>query len=321
MRKCSVPLLAACLTLCAITPARAEEDKTAARELFRAGEAAFTRHEYRAAALAFEAADEKAASGGAMYNAAVAWLEAGEPARAADAFERALASGELLDGRLGDAKKRLAALERKLGVLVVTGPATVSITVAHLTGARPPRRVHLRPGDHVVHASLANGEHETRVVRVVAARETKVAVGAPTSSYPAEPTRPTEQPAPASDTPLQARSPSSPLGWILGLGRSRIGADGRLSADPWFVRARRVRGLETDQQRRARPRDPLPHLEHRDAVRRRGARGHRRSIASDHRKGIGSTSGCGAPFARGRCRLRLARRTGVLTPWKASIAE
>ncbi len=216
MRKCSVPLLAACLTLCAVTPARAEPDKSAARELFRAGEAAFTRHQYRAAALAFEAADEKAASGGSMYNAAIAWLQAGEPARAADAFERALASGELLDGRLGDAQKRLAALERKLGVLVVTGPATVSITVAHLTGARPPRRVHLRPGNHVVHSSLANGEHATRVVRVVAAQETKVAIGAPTSSGPAEPTRPTKkQPAPASDARAQARSSSSPLGWIL----------------------------------------------------------------------------------------------------------
>lgn len=216
VRTCSVPLLAACLTLCAVTPARAEEDKTAARELFRAGEAAFTRHEYRAAALAFEAADEKAASGGAMYNAAIAWLQAGEPARAADAFERALGSGELLDGRLGDARKRLAALERKLGVLVVTGPATVSITVAHLTGARPPRRVHLRPGDHVVHTSLANGERATRVVRVLAAQETKLAVGDSASSDPEEPARPAdEQLGPANDTRAEARSSGSPLGWIL----------------------------------------------------------------------------------------------------------
>lgn len=179
MARRSVTRLVRCLALCAVTfalapPARADEDKATARELFRAAEVAFGRGEYRAAALAFEAANEKVPSGGAMYNAGVAWGRAGEPARAADALSRALASRELTDARLADAQRQLAALEKRLGVLHVVAPAGTAFTVAHLRNARAPRTAFLAPGEHPVHVVRPDGRTEIRVIRLAPAQRSKL---------------------------------------------------------------------------------------------------------------------------------------------------
>lgn len=225
MARSSVTQLARCLALGALIvaaapPAHADEDKATARELFRAAEAAFSRGEYRAAALAFEAADEKSPSGGAMYNAGVAWDKAGEPARAADALARALASGELTDARLADARRQLAALEKRLGLLSVVAPAGTTFTVAHTKDGRAPGKVHLAPGEHPVRIVRPSGQRETRVIRVTPAQQSKLdlndepieeATGAPL----------TRDVAPK--TPSASSAP--PWGWILvGAGAASAGA-------------------------------------------------------------------------------------------------
>ena len=216
MSKGSAALFAVCLVLARATSANAQDDKSAARELFRAGEVAFSRNEYRAAAIAFEAANEKSPNGGAMYNAGVAWTRASEPTRAADAFETALDGGTLPDGQLGDARTRRGALERRLGVLVVAGPAGSSFTVGHVNEARPPRRVHLRPGQHLVRLRLASGEREARVIRIFAAGVTKLSLDAPPPPEPGEPPPPLPHRAPASvGGDSGTRSDGATLGWVL----------------------------------------------------------------------------------------------------------
>ena len=197
----------------ATSPTRASDDTVRARELFRAGELAFREGDYPTAALAFEAANTAAMSGGSSYNAGVAWQRAKALARAADAFARAIDTGGLDDTRHADALARLAALKRSLGVLSVSAPAELTFSVAHLRSGHAPRRVHLSAGRHRVEIVWADGHRSARDVELVAGRETALRLAEhehrqvdpemPSASQPAERER-------------AARSHSSaPLGWTL----------------------------------------------------------------------------------------------------------
>src|SRR5688500_8930083 len=116
-------------------PVAFADEKQAARETFRAAESAFDRRDYRTAALGFEAANAKSPNGGALFNAAVAWTHAGEPARAAHDFSQALRSGDLDERRWSEAKKRRAALEPKLAFVTIRVPPDVRVSVAHVDQA------------------------------------------------------------------------------------------------------------------------------------------------------------------------------------------
>ena len=182
MHRRLVTLFAACCALLMTLPATADDDKATAREIFRAAESAFGRGEYRAAALAFEAAEARSPSGGAAYNAAIAWERAAEPGRAADALERALRSGELVNARLADANQRLAALEPALAVLVIDGPPSAFVSVGPLKDAAAPRRLHLAPREHSVRVRWQDGRRETFTVQLSPGKNQTLTLGVPRSS-------------------------------------------------------------------------------------------------------------------------------------------
>jgi hypothetical protein len=140
-------------------------DSTVADDFFRAGSAAYVRRDYRAAAAAFDAADREAPHAAAKYNAARAWELAVEPARAADALQRALeAPSGLTSDQSSDARRRLARLRRALALVEVQAPPGTRISVAHIDGAVAPITFHLPPGQHRVVGEGAHGAKRSKEI-------------------------------------------------------------------------------------------------------------------------------------------------------------
>jgi hypothetical protein len=140
-------------------------DSTVADDFFRAGSAAYGRRDYRAAAAAFDAADREAPHAAAKYNAARAWELAAEPARAADALQRALeAPSGLTSDQSTDARRRLARLRRALALVEVQAPAGTRISVAHIDAAVAPITFHLPPGEHRVVGEGAHGARRSKQI-------------------------------------------------------------------------------------------------------------------------------------------------------------
>jgi hypothetical protein len=169
----SIAAVTLALSLCAASPAFGGE--AAAADFFRAGRAAYARKDYRAAATAFDAAFREAPHAAVKYNAALAWELAREPARAADAFEAALASGQGLSAEQEkDARARLGRLEDDLARLEVAAPPGTLVSVAHLERAQAPLAAHVAAGDHELVASLPDGGERRRRVRAQVGKVTSV---------------------------------------------------------------------------------------------------------------------------------------------------
>jgi tetratricopeptide (TPR) repeat protein len=155
--------------------AQADEDPAAA-QFFRAGLAAYERHEYRAAALAFEEADRHIPRAAAMYNAGRAWQAAGDAARAADAFAAALRGKDLTKDEEGRARKGLSELEPSLGQVAVTGPSSATLFFDEMDRGSLPRTVHARVGAHDVRVRRRDGSDVTRHVIVLVGQTESIAV-------------------------------------------------------------------------------------------------------------------------------------------------
>jgi tetratricopeptide (TPR) repeat protein len=145
-------------------PCRAQsDDERAAARLFRAGAAAFEQRDYTAAANAFEEANRRMPRGATVYNAALAWEAAGERARSADGYAAALEDASLAREAADDARRRLAVLAPSLGIVDVSADAGCVVSVAHVRDARPPKKVHLASGEHVVSARCGSLVRRQRV--------------------------------------------------------------------------------------------------------------------------------------------------------------
>lgn len=171
----SLPLCAALLTTAALStfvarPAHAEDDETTkeARRLYNEAREAMSAKKYKEAALNFEAASRLRPHAVALYTAAQAWELAGEPARAADAYAKALATPKLNDTQATRSRDRLAALEKETGVVVALGPETTRVQLDDQMEAGLPARLHGSPGAHVVTIFFADGNSETRNVTLEA---------------------------------------------------------------------------------------------------------------------------------------------------------
>jgi hypothetical protein len=195
----------------AASPAEPNEHAAA---LFREGEAAFARGEARPAAEAFEQAYRLAPHAAALYNAALAWQRASEPARAADLLELALSLHQLAPVQERDCENRLAALNPLLGTLRVLGEPGTLLSVAHVSRQAVPARVHLLPGHHVLTVELPTGEERRIEVDVLAGRVLEQDLGA---AAPAAP------PAPPEAVAVAAEPPPPPQA---GLGGRRVAALG-----------------------------------------------------------------------------------------------
>jgi hypothetical protein len=170
-------------------------DATAA-QFFRAALAAYDRHEYRAAALAFEEAYRRVPRSAAMYNAGRSWEAAGESARAADAFATALASGEFDEHDAQVARERLQDLEPLLGRLDIVGPTTATVSLDGVDRGSLPRKLHVAPGAHRIEVHRSDGSVVVRAVEAKAGELVAITVGDVPAQAPPPPPLPVPLPTP-----------------------------------------------------------------------------------------------------------------------------
>jgi tetratricopeptide (TPR) repeat protein len=206
-------------TLCLATAlsgsARGDGSTDQASRLFKAGTDSYARRDFREAARQFESAYRIAPRGAAIYDAGLAWEQAGEPARAADDFATAIGNGDTNSQQRSDATARLKALEARLARLVVTGPADAHVTVDDGSASSLPLGVHLAPGTHALFVQYAGGRTETRDVDARAGAEVVVRLASPavaaSTDEPSSPSPPHEPPPRAADDGASTRRS---LAWI-----------------------------------------------------------------------------------------------------------
>jgi hypothetical protein len=243
-------------------PAGAETPEQTARERFKQGAEAYARRDYRAAAVAFEGAQAALPAGATIYNAALAWLAAGEPVRAGNDFAAALTLGGLSDAQSIDASQRLEAIDKDVGHIDVAGPAGSHVAVDGLSDTAVPARIRTLPGDHYVTLTRSDGTSETRRTHVGHGASDLVDFGAappPPAPPPAAPAAPpaspsptpTEQPAPPAPEAPAASGGSSALrtvGWVgLGTGVALSGVAIGLGVAGLDARNLFVKGGDHDQ--------------------------------------------------------------------------
>jgi tetratricopeptide (TPR) repeat protein len=169
-------LTIACCVVCMLASSVAVAQNAA--ELDKKARAAFERKDFEVAARTFEEAYRLKPHPATQYNAALAWEKAGELARAADAFESALDSEGLDDGRATASRERLAALKRQLGYAFVTKPIGATVSVAHAENLSIPAKIHLAPGNHELTVRRSDGTTSTETISVRAGEAVQVAVAA-----------------------------------------------------------------------------------------------------------------------------------------------
>lgn len=154
------------LTTIAFSASAQDDDAGAAeaKRQFQAGTQAYGARRFNEAALAFEAAAAYKANAVTLYTAALAWEQANAPERAADAYSRALDAQGLTPQQQGQARDRLTALEKTLGVLTVIGPEGFKVQLDSLTATTVPAHLHGTPGTHVLVARAPGGQVEKRDV-------------------------------------------------------------------------------------------------------------------------------------------------------------
>ena len=200
---------AAVLVLVLVSP-RARADAAHAAERYRAAEDAYAHGAFRAAADGFEDAFHEDPRGASAYNAGLSWEAVGDLPRAADAYAVALTTADLGISQRADSRKRLSALEAKLGVVVIQGPPNAKAWVAHAENISLPARVHLMPGSYSVRVRFADGRDQSRTATTAAGSVT-------TAEFVAAPepeARPFESPRPGRPTATTRGSPLRTAGWV-----------------------------------------------------------------------------------------------------------
>lgn len=229
MRCPSAIAWALALALTTVPAAAVDNQPTNSKELaqqrFREATDAYREGRYSAAASLFEAADRLTPHPSTRYNAATAWEQAGEAARAATGYEAALASATLDEGRRKVAEERMASLKLGLGKILVQRPLGAFITVDHVQRTPVPATFYLLPGSYEL-AVEYQGKTSTSPLDVVAGREHDVKLGfpdppAPATVAPPAATRPLPAPPPPVDTGVSQKT----WGWVgMGAGVALGGA-------------------------------------------------------------------------------------------------
>ena len=180
--------------------AQAQSTSQTAADQDREGREAFSRGDFAAAARAFEEACRLDPHSATRYNAALAWDQAHELARAADAYDMALTEGGLDQDRASASRARLIALQKLVGTVVWEGPIGGILSVDHVLRAPLPARVHLLPGPRSVRIQFPDGTQLDSVVSVRAAEVSTL-----------NPTLPAPSTAPGQQGGLQATLWTTPL--------------------------------------------------------------------------------------------------------------
>lgn len=219
MRRVSAFAWALVLALTTTPAAGAESQQPAhARELaqqrFREAREAYRDGRYSAAASLFEAADRLAPHASTRFNAAAAWEQAGEAARAATAYEAVLAMDALDADKRKVAEGRLASLKQGLGKILVPRPLGAFVTVDHIQRAPVPATFYLLPGSYELRVEY-RGDTTASPLAVLAGRDHDVQLALagpeqPAPTAPPEATAPIPPPPPPTDT---GRSQET-WGWV-----------------------------------------------------------------------------------------------------------
>jgi tetratricopeptide (TPR) repeat protein len=198
-------------------PANATE---LARQRFQEAAEAYQEGRYSAAASLFEAADRLVPHASTRYNAATAWEQAGEDARAATGYEAALALDTLDASRREAAQHQLAGLKQKLARIHIQEPLGALITVDHVQGAPVPVTFYLRPGSYQITVEYRD-TNSTTDVRVAAGQDREIALTLPPQALPPPPAPPAgANPTPPERLPVPSEGISQKTwGWV-GIGAS-----------------------------------------------------------------------------------------------------
>lgn len=218
-----------------------DETGALAAKHFAAGEAAFKRADYTAAALAFERAYGLAPRAAALLNAAEAWERSGMRAKAYSDCRRALLTTGILETEAAEAERRMARFRPKIGLVEVSGPAGVESDV-DAGGDRQslPTVFVVEPGQRaIILYATDGGRLEERVITVPAGVTVQVAFEvAPPSDPPPEVPPPSAlaQPAPTPEAAAAAVGQGPPLlSWVAfggaGVALGAAGIFGALSLD------------------------------------------------------------------------------------------
>jgi hypothetical protein len=239
-------------------PARALDAQPAnatdlARQRFQEATQAYQEERYSAAASLFEAADRLAPHPSTRYNAATAWEQAGEAARAATGYESALAVRTLDPGRRKLAEERLAGLKESLARVRIAQPLGALVTVDHVQRAPVPTVFYLRPGQYDI-AIEYRGATSIRHAQVWAGKDQELKLNlpfmvAPTPTSP-RPSAPPPAVLPASPTTDRGATQKT-WAWIgVGTGVALGGAAVVLGLRALSARERFVDSGKTDADAR-----------------------------------------------------------------------
>lgn len=160
--------------------------KDLAQQRFREATQAYEDGRYSAAASLFEAADRLAPHPSVRYNAAAAWEQAGEAARAATGYEAALSMDMLDEGRRKQAEQRLASLKEALARVRIQQPLGALVTVDHVQRAPVPTVFYLRPGTYTL-AVEYRGTSSSSTARVFPGKDHDLKLNLPGTEAPPPP--------------------------------------------------------------------------------------------------------------------------------------
>ncbi len=193
-----------------------------AQQRFLEATQAFNEGRYSAAASLFDAADRLAPHASTRFNAATAWEQAGELARAATGYQAALDLGSLDGTRSRVAENKLAALRGRLSQVRVRKPLGALVSVDHVQRAPVPARFYLRPGTYAFEVEY-RGETAHKTASVHAGQQDDIQFPL-LSSDEAAPAPP--PPGPRPTPPVDRLSTAQETwGWVaLGAGVALAGA-------------------------------------------------------------------------------------------------
>ncbi len=179
------PLVCAALLLTSFISSSALAGESEAAEHFASASRAFERADFTAAAREFELAYAEAPHPAPLYNAGLAWVAAGKPDHAADAFGVALSLEGLSPEQKLDATRRLEAAERTLAFVKLVGvPADAKARIDDGPLLPASARFHATQGEHEVRVTFEGGKTDSRKLRVPKADGSDIEVTFTTSVAP-----------------------------------------------------------------------------------------------------------------------------------------
>lgn len=196
-----------------------------AKQRFREATEAYQEGRYSAAASLFEAADRLMPHASVRYNAATAWEQAGEDARAATGYEAALGMESLDAARRKTAQERLAVLEQRLGRVHIREPLGALVTVDHVQREPVPLTFYLRPGSYEIQAEYRGTETRTSA-QLSAGEDRDIQLDLPAAVEPSQPAEPAQVVLPPNPPPpVDDWSNQKTWGWVgIGAGVALSGA-------------------------------------------------------------------------------------------------